>query len=265
VRCEEISGKLGAYCDGELPGGESEIVSCHLAGCTACAEEERALRRLGGAIASLRVPAPVHLTDAVHRAIARETSGVRPVDRVTATYAGPPRPLVAMRPWQAAAALAGAIAVSALATGLTVHRWHVAATAQSSIARDIATAHVRALVTDTTIQVASADPHTVKPWFSGRVEFAPAVRDLSADGFPLAGGRVDVVDGRRVGVAVYKRRLHTISIFMWGADAQAPGDGAPNGMTVRGYNMVTWVKAGVVYWAVSDLNAGELTELARLL
>ncbi len=129
--------------------------------------------------------------------------------------------------------------------------------------QEIITAHIRSLLQDGPIQVASSDSHTVKPWFAGRVDFAPEVKDLTAEGFPLMGGRLDYVHGRRVGGLVYKRRLHTINVFMW----RAPGgdDAAPSATTRNGYNFLTWTKAGVIYWAVSDLDGAELKRLQELL
>jgi len=111
--------------------------------------------------------------------------------------------------------------------------------------------------------VASSDAHTVKPWFAGRIDFSPEVKDLAADGFPLLGGRLDFVGGRRVGAVVYKRRLHTINVFMW--PSAGPGDAAPRLVARNGYNLLAWSRGGVDYWAVSDLSAGDLRQLQNLL
>ena len=124
-------------------------------------------------------------------------------------------------------------------------------------------AHVRSLLQDTPVQIASSDRHTVKPWFTGRVDFAPDVKDLAAEGFPLVGARLDYVDGRRVGALVYKRRLHTINVFMWPSASRE--DTAPRLVVRNGYNALTWSRNGITQWAISDLNAGELRELQSLL
>jgi anti-sigma factor RsiW len=129
--------------------------------------------------------------------------------------------------------------------------------------RDVVSAHARSLLQESPVQVASSQSHTVKPWFNGRIEFAPSVKDLTDKGFPLVGGRVDVVGGQRVATLVYKRRLHVINVFIWpAADSTSPGT---TRAAVQGYNTVSWTVGGLTYWAISDLNARELAELQGLL
>lgn len=128
---------------------------------------------------------------------------------------------------------------------------------------DVVAAHVRSLLQNSTIQVASSDSHTVRPWFNGKVEFAPPVKDLTADGFPLAGGRLDFVDGHRVATLVYRHGPHTISVFVW---PEAAGSGGARPLAqVDGLNVLSWTKDGMVWWAVSDMQSGELRELRALL
>jgi len=158
-----------------------------------------------------------------------------------------------------AAVLAAACVLSALATW-----WIVGTNGEAArLEQDVLAAHVRSLLQDSPIQVASSDAHTVKPWFAGRIDFSPEVRDLAADGFPLLGGRLDYVGGRRVGAVVYKRRLHTISVFMW--PRVTAGEAAPHLVTRNGYNLLAWSHGGVDYWAVSDLSGGDLRQLQSLL
>ena len=158
-----------------------------------------------------------------------------------------------------AAVVAAACVLSALAT------WWIVGTAgeASRLEQDVLAAHVRSLLQDSPIQVASSDAHTVKPWFAGRVDFSPEVKDLAPEGFPLLGGRLDYVGGRRVGAVVYKRRLHTINVFMW--PSSSLGHAAPQLVTRNGYNLLAWSRGGVAYWAVSDLAAGDLRQLQGLL
>ena len=108
--------------------------------------------------------------------------------------------------------------------------------------------------------VPSSDQHTVKPWFNGKVDFSPEVRDLSADGYPLVGGRLDYIDGRGAAALVYERRKHAINVFVWPEDDSGAGQGEA---VVRGYNVIRWRRPGTSYAAVSDLNMAELRELVR--
>jgi anti-sigma factor RsiW len=110
------------------------------------------------------------------------------------------------------------------------------------------------------IDVASSERHTVKPWFNGRIPQSPRVIDLAQDGFPLLGGRVDVVGRTPVPSLVYGRRQHLISLTAI-PDASAAID---RSQSARGYNMIAWTADGVTYWAVSDLNPSELQTFVRL-
>jgi RNA polymerase sigma factor (sigma-70 family) len=131
---------------------------------------------------------------------------------------------------------------------------------QELLAQEAVASHIRSLMADHLTDVASSDQHTVKPWFNGKLDFAPVVRDLIAQGFPLTGGRLDYLNNRRVAALSYKRHQHTINLFQWPSSGS---DSAPKALSVRGYNVLHWTKAGITYWAVSDLNAAELTDFAR--
>ncbi len=109
--------------------------------------------------------------------------------------------------------------------------------------------HMRALLQDSPIQVASSDTHTVKPWFNGRVEFSPDVKDFATEGFPLAGGRLDYIGGKRVAALVYRHRLHVIDVFVW--PAATAEDIPPRLTSTDGYNLLTWSHGGLTYSAIS--------------
>jgi anti-sigma factor RsiW len=125
--------------------------------------------------------------------------------------------------------------------------------------REVAAAHVRSLLQDVPTQIASSDAHAIKPWFAGRLDFAPAVKDLASAGFPLAGARLDYIGERRVAALVYHRRLHVVNVFLWPSADGA--DSAPRELVHWGYNLLAWSTAGITYCAISDLNMGELREL----
>ena len=112
------------------------------------------------------------------------------------------------------------------------------------------------------VDVASTDRHTVKPWFAGRIDYSPPVHDLTAQGFPLEGGRVDVVGGRKVSVLVYRHNQHRIALSLWPSSAAD----APAKVTMRdGFAMAEWRHAGFEMHAVSDLAPAEMSAFAAAL
>jgi anti-sigma factor RsiW len=102
----------------------------------------------------------------------------------------------------------------------------------------------------------------VKPWFRGHLDFAPSVPDLSADGYPLTGGRLDYVAGRPVAALVYHRRLHAINLLAWPDDE--PDLQRAERLARQGFRIRHWRQAGMSCWAISDLNDAELDEFVRL-
>ena len=165
------------------------------------------------------------------------------------------------RPQPSWLALAASVAVAAvLASGSTVLT--VGPGPADMAADSVVSGHIRALMAPQPIDVASSDHHTVKPWFNGRIPEAPRVVDLAGVGFPLVGGRLDVVGRAPVPTLVYRHRLHLVSLT---AAPAATGLGPmPAARTLDGYNLVRWRDDATVYWAVSDLAPAELDEFARL-
>jgi anti-sigma factor RsiW len=171
--------------------------------------------------------------------------------------------LAPMRPraptsWQGLAAsfLMGAV----LAGGLTL------AVLQNSVDNTVAdmvvSNHIRALMAPQPIDIASSDHHTVKPWFNGKVPFAPAVPNLAAQGFPLVGGRIDIVTLKPAATLVYAYGKHFISVTaMPGTEGVAP---SLTREVERGYRALSWSQGGVTYWAVSDAAPGELERFVKL-
>jgi anti-sigma factor RsiW len=120
---------------------------------------------------------------------------------------------------------------------------------------ELVDAHVRSLLPGHLLDVVSSDRHTVKPWFTGKTDIAPAVVDLSDRGFPLLGGRLDYIDGHTAATLAYGRRLHTINLFVWRSAGDEPAGGS---FTVRGYSLLHWTNGGLSYWAISDAAPSEL-------
>ncbi|MCU1259834.1 MAG: prtR [Bryobacterales bacterium] len=127
------------------------------------------------------------------------------------------------------------------------------------IAQEILSEHLRSMMGGHLVDVVSSDRHTVKPWFSGKLDFSPTVKDLGPQGFPLSGGRVDYMDGRSVAALVFLHNRHVITLFTWPSSRSAS-----DASTHNGYNTVEWTKDGMIYWAVSDLNRSDLQTFSNL-
>ena len=261
MRCEQARERIGRLVDGELPAGERAALTGHAADCPECARYRDDLIRMRHHLQAARAPAPAKLAARLSAALAVEASERPPA------AAEPPRAREQLRvrlaralaPYarQAAAILlVGAVSIAGTAW------WMQRTSAEAVLARDVLSAHVRSLIQDHTVQVASLDTHTVKPWFAGRLDYSPVVKDLSTEGFQLVGGRLDYVDGQRVAALVYKRRLHQISVFTWPSGVRVA---VPYVAKADGFNLLGWSNGGMSYWAVSDLNEGELRELQSLL
>lgn len=186
------------------------------------------------------------------------SSGLR--DRVQTAVRRPPARSSA--PWRPAAWMTGIAAALVLVASGTwlLGAQRRAADAELTLALD---GHLRSLAPGHLVDVASTDQHTVKPWFAGKLDFSPPVVDPAADGFPLVGARVDVLDGRNVAALVYSRRGHIINVFVrpLGAEERATSRDGDR----RGYNVVSWAGGGMRFWLVSDLNVQELAQLRNLL
>jgi anti-sigma factor RsiW len=233
---------LPAYFDGELDADRVPAFEQHLAACPECARELETLQELRGALQdpSFRHEPPPHLT--------------RRVRSVLTPRVAPRRLVIGL----AAATILAAVGVAGSGVILSMRT----PAAEDRLALEVAAGHARSLLAEHLLDVASSDRHTVKPWFQGRIDFAPPVKDLGEHGFALAGGRLDFVDGRTAAALIYRRRQHVINLFIWpAADGR---DSAARGLSRRGYQLTHWVAAGLNFWAVSDLNAAELDEFARL-
>jgi anti-sigma factor RsiW len=154
--------------------------------------------------------------------------------------------------------------VAAVALGWSGERISYASRDSSSSQKVLVSAlvdtHVRSLMADHLTDVPSSDHHTVKPWFAGKVPFAPNVPELQTEGFALIGGRAEFVAGHTAAALVYGRGPHKINLFIWPASA---GDvGAPTA-AYNGYSLAHWSDRGLTYWAVTDAAAAELDAFKR--
>jgi len=244
MECEELRVLLHRYVDGELPPALRREVEAHTERCAECRQIVRqeqgwqqAIRRAGTYYAA---------PDLVRQRIASMTRSAA-------------RPVTAPR-WQGWAMAASLLLAVALSSGVTAYV--VAPPSGESVAEEVTASHVRSLMADHLTDVASSDQHTVKPWFHGKLDFAPPVEDLAADGYPLIGGRLDYLEHRAVAALVYRHAQHPINLFIFPSGG---ADSAPRASVDNGYNILHWTAGGMAFWAVSDLNAAELADFARLL
>lgn len=250
MTCQEALGLLDAYIDGELDLIRSLEFERHLDECIRCRtlrdqyEEVRRSLRTN----SLYFQAPAALEERI-RVELRGTG-----ERKTRALIPKPVP-VGLRIFAVAAILL-TLAVFSVAFVKVLRR----PSASEILAQQVVSSHIRSLMANHLTDVFSTDQHTVKPWFSGKLDFAPIVKDLSPKGFPLTGGRLDYLDGRPVAALVYKRHQHIINLFIW---PSSQSDSGPQAIVMRGYNLVRWTQSHMAYWAVSDLNAHELADFVQ--
>jgi anti-sigma factor RsiW len=237
---------LPAYFDGELDAADRLAFEEHLAACPDCARELAAQQALRAALRdeSLRYRPPAGLVARI-RASLPEGRTITPFRRRLA--------------WLAAAAVVAGLGLAGAGVALLSR----VPSAEDRLAQEVTAGHARSLLAEHLLDVPSTDQHVVKPWFQGRLDFAPPVKDLKDQGFPLAGGRLDFLDGRTTAALVYRRRQHVINLFVW--PATGDGDSDIRAVSRRGYHLAHWVEGGLNFWAVSDLNAEDLGEFARLM
>jgi mycothiol system anti-sigma-R factor len=249
MSCELPRTMIDGYLDGELDAVRAAEFERHLEQCPECVKALESQESLRSSLhrAQLYEKAPAQLRQKL-------LAGLRPAEPVPISTRR--RPVIAQ--WLAIAAVLLLLLYSGgrLIPGLSEKN------NQTALAAQIVDAHLRSLQPGHLTDVISTDQHTVKPWFDGKVDFAPPVQDFAADGFPLQGGRLDVVGGRTVAALVYGRRKHFVSVFIWPTGAP---DTSPRTGSEQGYNWIGWQKGGMEFYAVSDTSSSDLDELQRLL
>lgn len=234
--CPDKELLLGALIDGELDAANAQALEAHLATCPGCAGHLGRIQALGSGIRAPEVAprAPDALRRRIEADLAREDRARRPRLRAAA-------------PW----------AVSGLMTALAASFAIVALRpAGGGLEDELVADHVRSTLASHLVDVQTSDRHTVKPWFNGKVDFAPPVPDLAGNGFPLVGGRLDYVRDRPVAALVYRRNHHLINLFVWPSQ---PGPSRPPEQASRqGYALQHWRSGGLEFWAVSDVEAHDL-------
>jgi len=262
MNCEEATKLMDGYLDGELDPITSQAIEQHLRDCPNCEQRYMANRALIHAIGSA-VPyhkAPTELRERIQSSL-REEIAERPARNVAQDTQAlfprrEPRPRAIL--WETSwnwLALAAAIIFAAIIAFTFVPRLQ-RPEADQFLATQLIASHVRSLMANHLTDVASSDQHTVKPWLDAKLDFAPPVVDLSQQGFPLIGGRLDYLDNRPVAALVYQRRKHFINLFIWPGET---GAARPTmAMSHEGYQLLHWADPDFNYWAVSDVNANDL-------
>jgi anti-sigma factor RsiW len=260
VVCDDNSRLLHGYLDGELDLVRSLEIEEHLKACPDCAQQLWSQQTVRKAFRSSnlyqRAPSGlgVRIRASISQEVAREAGAAlhpRPISMLTAKRN--------VWNWLAVAA---AILVLALLTWRALPNLEGRGNSDL-VAQELVASHIRSLQPGHLFDVQSTDQHTVKPWFDGKLDFSPPVRDLAEEGFPLVGGRLDYIDHRAVAALVYQRHQHFINIFIWPADKQT--DNNLHSESSQGYNMVFWEHGGMYLCAVSDLSTGDLQQFAQLI
>jgi anti-sigma factor RsiW len=235
---------LPAYVDDELGMAETLVMEQHLAGCADCQRDcanQRSVKTLLRKHAAYE-QAPAHLAATIFPAL---QTGKSAAGRLR------PRGIGWFNTGLAAASLCLAAAGGGYYLGLAAHA--------RPLTQEIVANHIRSLQADHLVDIASSDQHTVKPWFSGKLDFSPSVTDFATEGFPLAGGRLDYLDGHPVAALVYRRNGHPINLYAWPSDS---ADVPPGIVDERGYHLLQWTTDRMHYCVISDLAPDELRAFA---
>lgn len=245
--CNQARPLLDADADNELELIRHLELADHLRGCADCRAHAEAAQARRAALRNAlpRFTAPSHLAGKIRAALAAE--GMPTDTPAQARRFSFPGVLVST------VGLAAAITL-ALLGGFA---WGQARARAGLLATEAVNDHIRSLQADHLTDIASTDRHTVKPWFAGKLDFSPPVTDLATAGYPLAGGRMEQLDGRPAAALVFQHRLHAINLFIW------PASNGPLGVwhsAQQGYNLESWSQGGLNYMAVSEIPADELTD-----
>ena len=248
MSCQTTQQSIHAYVDGELDLARSLEVEQHMQECEVCASAYRNQTALRSAFknSSLYYSAPEKLEKRIRsslRSEAKSELGRKSFGWRWLTVGVALVLLIAFVVWRAM-------------PGLRPF-------GDDLLAQEIVSNHVRSLQLEGhRTDVISSDQHTVKPWFDGKLDFAPTVKDFSSQGFPLIGGRLEYLNNRAMAALIYQRQKHFINLYIWPAEqSNATGEVATKR---QGYNLLHWTNSGMNYWAVSDLNIVEMHEFAML-
>src|SRR5947199_3239319 len=268
MNCEQCKNLMDGYLDRELDPITNQEIEQHLRDCRNC---DQAYKAHGSLMRAIGDGAPYYKASATLReriqSSLRQEIAKEPVRNVVedspSLFSARPRWTRTVSfgtPWSGLA-FAAAIVFAAIITFNLMSRLQRPGNDQF-LATQLIASHARSLMANHLTDVASSDQHTVKPWLDAKLDFAPAVVDLSEKGFPLIGGRLDYLDNRPVAALIYQRRQHFLNLFVWPLGPDRAG--STKAMTRQGYQLLNWVDSDLNYWAVSDINEKELQEFKQL-
>jgi anti-sigma factor RsiW len=247
MRCTSSEHLLELHLDGELSPRESAEIQEHIENCSSCGGLYQHLEQLQSDIRKqvTRQTAPAHLQRSIRAALRKAAAGEPQAKRMH---------------WNWMAVAASVLLFASMAWNVASLRSH--SSARDLLAQEVLSSHLRSLMGTHLLDVPSSDQHTVKPWFNGKLNFSPDVKDFGSQGFPLVGGRIEYLDDRPVAALIYKRRQHFINLFMWPASSSSSSGYSE--MKRSGYNLLSWTQDGMTCWLVSDLQTSELERFAQL-
>ena len=268
MNCEEATKLMDGYLDGELDPITNQAIEQHLRECRNCDQAYKThgslIRALGNATPYYKAPAELRqrIQSSLREEIAEQPTRnvARDAQPLFSRKRPEPRTLLLGTPWNWLGLAAAIIFAAIIALNLVPRLQRPEA--DQFLATQLIASHVRSLMANHLTDVASSDQHTVKPWLDAKLDFAPAVVDLSSEGFPLVGGRLDYLDKRPVAALIYQRRKHFINLFVWPAESNATRP--TKAMSRQGYQLLHWVDSDFNYWAVSDVNVNDLQTLKEL-
>lgn len=250
MSCQRAQELIHGYVDGELDRAHTDEVVSHIDHCEVCKIVYQSQIKLSSSLKdnSLYYRAPDNLKKRIRSSLKKEAKA----EAKPSAFG-----------WRWAIAGASFSFLLLLGTLWFVMPRFMQPAGEELLAQEIVSDHIRSLqMTNHLADVLSSDQHTVKPWFNGKVDFSPPVRDFADQDFRLYGGRLEYLNKRTVATLVYQRRLHYINLYIWPADqAQATGEVTRQH---QGYNLIHWTSSGLNFWAVSDLNNVELHDFVRL-
>jgi len=256
MECKHAEDLLSAQLDGALDAAQSAALAAHITGCPAC-------QALAGQMAAL----PAQLSEFAERFRAPGHLRTRILLDLDRSRAAAPshhslaQPALVGMPWRWISGGAAVLGSCALIASLSLYLGQPGA--GQRLEQEIVSSHYRSLMANHLSDVISTDQHTVKPWFTGKLDFAPRVVDLTAQGFALAGGRLDYLDQHPVAALVYRHRQHVINLFTWPTASKV--DSQAGAGSLQGFQTLHWDRDGMRYWAVSDVSAHDLEQFRQLL